>query len=159
MLLKTIIWSILTLNLAMLIHSAFKPTSDIVMGTLLIAPIVEELLKFIASRSLGKPLYIGMGWQVGEMLYKGLDSVGAAVVSPHLMTTLIYKHFNCSWKSLPLGIGFHLMWNAFFIMSPPDDRIPMIGLIFVFGWLIITMLRKSEKKGGENNEQPYKEIA
>lgn len=148
---RTILWSFLIYNFVALFGNQVSSTFRIDQASfaLFIAPVLEELLKFIAARSVGKPVLVGLGVQATEMIVYGLDAISKLVVSPHWMTMMIYTRYGLRWRAVPFAIALHFFWNAYWTMQDPLDKIPAIALMLSFA-AVAFMLRNKYWKNLES---------
>ncbi len=107
----------------------------------IIVPVIEETLKFIATRFTRAPIAIGLGFQLAEALLK--SSALKLIISPHWFLLLPYSAFGIRWRFLPLAIGGHVLWNAYVFFDYPIDEILLIPLVMVTAGALFLLAKLS----------------
>lgn len=151
-----VLWLLGIITLAALVNFAASERLELDEGISVVtfAPILEELLKFAAIRAGARPLFIGIGFQIAEAFVTGfpiiLNPLGSGLLmthklfkSVHWMTAFVYDKRGAKWIYLALAICFHSIWNMFVYMKPPDDVLPLAGLIAIVMWILWQMRKES----------------
>lgn len=145
---RLVLWSFLIYNISAVFDMQLSQGLGVskLEVTLFVAPVLEEFLKFVVARSLGKPVLVGLGIQATEMIVYGLDSLGKLAVSPHWITMLAYERYGIRWRALPIAIGIHFIWNAFWALEGPLDKLPAVGLLVTFFFAAFVLRNKFWEK-------------